>query len=64
MMTGLKQPMAQGERVKATLDFAKAGKIDLELMVESMGARGPSAAAPAMDHGAMDHGAMGNMKMK
>jgi periplasmic copper chaperone A len=65
MMTGLKQPMAQGERVKATLDFAKAGKLDLELMVESMGAQGPSAAAaaPAMDHGTMDHGAMGNMKM-
>jgi copper(I)-binding protein len=63
MLMGLKQPMAQGQHVKATLDFAKAGKLDVEFVVESMGAQGPSAAAPAMDHGAMDHGAMGNMKM-
>jgi len=56
MMIGLKHPLAQGERVKATLDFAKAGKLDLEYVVESMGARGPGGAAPAgMDHGAMDH---------
>jgi copper(I)-binding protein len=60
MMMGLKQPMTQGEHVKATLDFAKAGKLDLELLVESMGAQGPSGAAPAAG---MDHGAMGNMKM-
>jgi copper(I)-binding protein len=59
MLTGLKQPMTQGDHVKATLDFAKAGKLDLEFVVESMGAQGPSAAAPA----ATDHGTMGNMKM-
>ena len=63
MMTGLKQPMAQGEHVKATLEFAKAGRLDLEFAVESMGAQGPSAAAPAMDHGTMGNGTMGNMKM-
>jgi hypothetical protein len=56
MLMGLKQPLAQGERVKATLDFAKAGKLDLEIPVESIGAQGPSGAAPAgMNHGAMDH---------
>jgi hypothetical protein len=56
MLMGLKQPLKQGERVKATLDFAKAGKIDLEYVVESIGAQGPSGAAPAaMDHGAMEH---------
>jgi copper(I)-binding protein len=56
MLMGLKQPLAQGERVKATLDFAKAGKLDLEFAVESMGAQGPSGAAPAgMDHGGMGH---------
>jgi periplasmic copper chaperone A len=56
MLLGLKQPLTQGERVKATLDFAKAGKLDLEYVVESMGAQGPSVAAPAgMDHGAMEH---------
>jgi periplasmic copper chaperone A len=56
MLMGLKQPLAAGERVKATLEFAKAGKVDVEYVVESMGAQGPSAAAPAaMDHGAMGH---------
>jgi copper(I)-binding protein len=56
MIIGLKQPLVQGERVKATLDFAKAGKLDLEYVVESMGAQGPSGAPPAgMDHGAMEH---------
>ena len=56
MLMGLKQPLTQGERIKATLDFAKAGKLDLEFVVESMGAQAPSGAAPAaMDHGAMDH---------
>lgn len=56
MLTGLKQPLVQGQRVKATLEFAKAGKLDLEYVVESMGAKGPSGATPAgMDHGAMDH---------
>ena len=62
MLMGLKQPLTQGEHMKATLDFAKAGKLDVEFVVESMGAQGPSAAMPAgMDHGAMDHGAMGKM---
>jgi len=56
MMTGLKQPLTPGERVKATLDFAKAGKLDVEYVVESMGAQGPSGPMPAgMDHGAMEH---------
>ena len=56
MLMGLRQPLTQGERIKATLDFAKAGKLDLEFVVESMGAQAPSGAAPAaMDRGAMDH---------
>ncbi len=66
MLMGLKQPLTQGEHMKATLDFAKAGKLDVEFMVESMGAQGPSAmpaGMPGMDHGAMDHGAMAPGKM-
>ncbi len=62
MLMGLKQPLTQGERMKATLDFARAGKLDVEFVVESIGAQGPSGAASttgmkpgAMDHGAMDH---------
>jgi copper(I)-binding protein len=48
MLLGLKQPLTQGERLKATLEFAKAGKLDVEYVVESIGAQGPS----PMDHGA------------
>lgn len=49
MMMGLKQPLTQGEHVKATLDFAKAGKVEIEYVVGSVGARGPeSATAPNM----------------
>jgi copper(I)-binding protein len=55
MLFGLKQPLMQGDKLKATLDFAKAGKIDLDYAIESIGAQGPSAAAGA-DHGAMGHG--------
>jgi copper(I)-binding protein len=58
MLMGLKQPLAQGEHMKATLDFAKAGKLDVEFVVESIGAQGPSAMPAGMDHGAMDPGKM------
>lgn len=59
MMTGLKHPLTQGEHVKATLEFARAGKLDVEYAVQSMGAQGPSAAPAGMP--GMDHGTMGNM---
>ena len=38
MMMGLKEPLKQGEKVPLTLVFEKAGKIDVELLVEAMGA--------------------------
>jgi periplasmic copper chaperone A len=57
MLFGLKQPLTQGEKVKATLEFAKAGKLELEYPIESIGAQGPSAASMP----GMDHGNMGNM---
>jgi periplasmic copper chaperone A len=53
MLMGLKQPLAQGAHVKVTLDFAKAGRLDLEYVVESMGAQGPGGAPAGMDHGTM-----------
>lgn len=71
MLFGLKHPLSQGERMKITLDFAKAGKIEVEYVIESIGAQGPTANGagrdrgpldmnhPAVDHGAMDHGASG-----
>jgi periplasmic copper chaperone A len=44
MLVGLKQPLAKGQKVKATLEFEKAGKIEIEYPVEALGA-----SAPAMD---------------
>jgi periplasmic copper chaperone A len=45
MLTGLKQPLDKGQKVKATLEFAKAGKVEVEYTVEALGA-----ASPAMHH--------------
>ena len=41
MMMGLKAPFKQGASVPVTLVFEKAGKIDVELAVEAMGASHP-----------------------
>jgi copper(I)-binding protein len=55
MLMGLKQPLKQGERIKGTLTFAKAGTVAVEFKVEGMG--GPKGdaqdgAAPGHDmHG-------------
>jgi copper(I)-binding protein len=38
MFVGLKQPLKQGERIPATLNFAKAGQVKVEFVVEGMGA--------------------------
>ena len=49
MFVGLKKPLAQGEHVKATLAFEKAGKVDVDFTVESIGAQSrvlPAAIAP------------------
>ncbi len=55
MLVGLKAPLKQGQHVKATLQFEKAGKVDIEYVVEAMGANGPAPAAH-MDHMQhMDH---------
>ena len=52
MFVGLKEPLVQGHRVKATLDFAKAGKVAVEFVVESIGARqgNDDHAMPGMPH--------------
>ena len=42
MMTGLKAPLKQGTSVPVTLVFEKAGKIDVDLAVEAMGASAPA----------------------
>ena len=57
MFVGLKKPLAQGEPVKATLVFEKAGKVDVTFTVEGIGAQtgGGNHAMPSggmkMEHG-------------
>ena len=46
MLVGLKQPLEKGQHIKATLEFEKAGKIEIEYAVEAIGASG----APAGGH--------------
>ncbi len=46
MLVGLKAALFPGEVVHATLNFAKAGPIAVDLPVEGFGATGPSAAPP------------------
>ena len=38
MFVGISQPVEQGKRVKGTLEFEKAGKVDVEYAVEAIGA--------------------------
>jgi periplasmic copper chaperone A len=42
MLTGLKQPLTKGEKVKGSLQFEKAGKVDIEYTVEDVGATAPA----------------------
>ena len=37
MMTGVTKPFVKGERVKASLTFEKAGKVDIEFTVDALG---------------------------
>jgi copper(I)-binding protein len=39
MFMGLKQPLKQGERIKGQLVFEKAGTVDVEYVVEAIGAQ-------------------------
>lgn len=43
MLIGLTAPLRQGERIPVTLVFERAGEVQVELAVESAGARGPAA---------------------
>lgn len=47
MLMGLKAPLKEGDRVKATLTFEKAGPIEVTINVEGIGAQHP---APIDDH--------------
>ena len=48
MLVGLKQQLKQGEHFKATLEFAKAGKVDVDFTVKGIGANSGGGATPGM----------------
>ena len=50
MFMGLKQPLKQGQRVKGTLVFEKAGTVEIEFTVQAVGA--PAGRRP---QGPLDH---------
>lgn len=50
MFMGLKAPLKQGDKVSVTLNFEKAGKVDVTLDVQSIGAQQPNDAAMPSDH--------------
>jgi len=51
MFVGITQPVEQGKRVKGTLEFEKAGKVDVEYAVEAIGGTPKG----EQDHGGMMH---------
>jgi copper(I)-binding protein len=58
MLTDLKQPLKEGERIPLTLEFERAGTIEIMVSVERAGARGPANSSghpPAGGHGSMPH---------
>jgi periplasmic copper chaperone A len=59
MMMDLKSPLKQGDKVPVTLEFEKAGKVQVTLDVQAVGAPGPAAGAGGMEMKKMpDHSGM------
>lgn len=61
MFLELKRPLKQGERVKGTLTFERAGTVPVEFAVESLAAKEPGKASgketsSGHDHAGHDHG--------
>jgi len=48
MLIGLTRQLLQGDHFQATLEFAKAGKVDVDFVVEGIGARTGGGAVPGM----------------
>ena len=55
MFVGITQPLQQGKRVKGTLEFEKAGKVDVEYAVEAIGGTPKGEAGGGHGGGAMQH---------
>ena len=62
MMFDLKSPLKQGDKVPVTLEFEKAGKVQVSLDIQGVGAQAPGGAADKGDHMQMqkmpDHSGM------
>jgi copper(I)-binding protein len=54
MLVGLTHPLAKGDRVKGTLTFEKAGKVDVEFVVEAIGGTPKDSGTPH-EHGDKMH---------
>jgi hypothetical protein len=63
MMTGLKQPLKQGDHIKGTLSFEKAGKVDIEYDVKAIGAPAPTNAPASTPGNTMPMPGGGTMHM-
>ena len=62
MFMKLNKQLKQGDHFKVTLDFAKAGKVDVDFTTEGIAATNAGGGSMgSMDHGG---GSMGGMKMK
>ena len=48
MLVGLNKQLMQGDHFKATLEFARAGKVDVDFTVEGIGAQTGGNAMPGM----------------
>jgi copper(I)-binding protein len=66
MLMGLKRPLVEGQHFQATLDFAKAGKITADFLIEGVGAQGRTSSIPPMDStaGGKSSAGMKDMNMK
>jgi copper(I)-binding protein len=53
MMMDLKSPLKQGDKVPLTLEFEKAGKVQVTLDVQAVGAPGPGGSASSGGHDEM-----------
>jgi copper(I)-binding protein len=58
MMFDLKSPLKQGDTLPITLTFEKAGKVNVSLAVEGIGAQGPGGASDGMNGMKMPNGKM------
>jgi copper(I)-binding protein len=58
MMTELKKPLKQGDKLPVTLEFEKAGKVAVTLDVQAIGAQGPAAGGGGSEMKKMDHSGM------